>query len=235
MNERNQYSYHRKGNSRVVIQNNRSKINLVIKYSSFLILGLVIILTGISCNNNPTKDDVNTSSNLTEEVNEVSGNLKEDYNAWFQLQGKYIENFNLEIAKVKVGESDYYWDTQDLVVAIVENITDKERGGFFVAQDVYFPVTALDEEIAILENIATQMKNEVRKYNCTRRYITFYGITITFSYSSSERKWVDIRIYYSSDKKPVEIVPENLMNYIQGLKDCKQYIVDYVAGKWNNQ
>jgi hypothetical protein len=233
MNERNQYSYHRKRNSRVVIQNNRSKINLVIKYSSFLILGLVIILTGISCNNNPTKDDVNTSSNLTEEVNEVSGNLKEDYNAWFQLQGKYIENFNLQIAEVKVGENS--WNTQNLVVAMIENLTDKERGGFFIGKDIYFPVAALDEKILILEEIATQIKSEVRKYNCTRRYTTSYGITIIFQYSSQEHKWNNIQIYYSPDSYSVEVKPDCLLNYIQGLKECKKYIIDYTAKKWDNK
>jgi hypothetical protein len=77
------------------------------------------------------------------------------------------------------------------------------------------------------------MKNVARKYNCIRRYITSYGITITFNYSSSDSKWITINIYYS-DKNIVEINSEYLMDYINGLKECKQTIIDFKTGKWSN-
>jgi hypothetical protein len=218
--------------NRVSTKNDKSRINNTIKYPFFLIFALSIMLIETSCKNNATQDDANNSVNSTEEVNRTSSNLEEDYNAWFQLQGKYVENFSLKIAEVNT-HSEYWKD--DLLIAVVENVTDKERGGFFVAKDVYFPIDALDEEIATLENIATQMKNDVRKYNCIRRYITSYGITITFQYSSSESKWVEIQIYYSSDKGAVTIKPEYLEDYIQGLKNCKQCIVEYKTDKWSNQ
>jgi hypothetical protein len=218
--------------SRVSPKNDRSSVNSIIRYPFFVMLLLAIMLIETGCKNNTTKDDANNPANSTEEVNRASGNLEEDYDAWFQLQGKYIEYFALKITEVQIRE--YSWSKEDLTVALVENVTDKERSGFFVTKGVYFSVAALDEEIAILENISAQMKNEMRKYNCTRSYITSYGITITFQYSSPESKWTDVKIYYSSDKSAVEIMPEYLMNYIEGLKVSKQYIIDFKAGKWSN-
>jgi hypothetical protein len=212
-----------------------SRGNNIIKCPFFLIFTLAIMLIGTSCKNNAAKDDTDNSVNSTEteEINKASENLEEDYNAWFQLQGKYVETVNLRVAEVQINESN--WANQrSLVVALVENVTDKERGGFFVAEDIFFPVAALDEEIAILEDISTQIKTVTRIYNCTRRYITSYGITITFNYSSSDSKWVEIDIY-SSDKKTVGINSEYLIDYINGLKDCKQTIIDFKAGKWSNK
>ncbi|MDR1896566.1 MAG: hypothetical protein LBR10_07240 [Prevotellaceae bacterium] len=213
-----------------------SRGNTIARCSFLLIFALPMLLMQTSCKNDGTKDDANNSVNSTEEVNKDSGNLEEDYTAWFQLRGKYVEHFNLKIAEVNVDKYTYdgSFRTEDLVVALVENLTDKERGGFFIMRDVYFPVASIDEEIAVLENIALQMKNEIRKYNCQRRYVTAYGITITFHFSS-ESNWDEIQILYSSDKHVVSIKPDYLMNYIQGLKDCKQYIIDFKAGKWSNK
>ncbi|MDR1898079.1 MAG: hypothetical protein LBR10_14960 [Prevotellaceae bacterium] len=213
-------------------KNDRSRRNIIARCSFLLIFALPMLLMQTSCKNDGTKDDANNSVNSIEEVNKNSGNLEEDYTAWFQLQGKYVEHFSLQIAEVNVDK--YTYSTVDLVVALVENLTDKERGGFFIMRDVYFPVASIDEEIAVLENIALQMKDEIRKYNCQRRYVTTYGITITFHFSS-ESNWDEIEVYYSSDKSSVRIKPEYLMNYIKGLKDCKQCIIDFKAGKWSNK
>jgi hypothetical protein len=217
--------------NRVSPKNDKSRIN-TIKCPFFLIFALAIILFGTSCKNTTTIDDANNPENSTENVTKTSGNLKEDYNAWFQLQEKYVEYFNLSIKEVQLSESS--WNTQQLVVALVENVTDKERGGFFIAKDIHFSITALDEVITTLENIITQIKSDMRKYNCQRLYNTSYGITITFQYSSSESKWNNVKIYYASEEYPVEIKPEYLMSYIQGLKDCKQNIIDFTTGNWSN-
>lgn len=61
------------------------------------------------------------------------------------LQGKYVEMLPLRVAEVQINK--YNW-TRSLSVELVENLTDKERGGFF--GDMFLPVAALDEEITIL-------------------------------------------------------------------------------------
>ena len=214
--------------NRVSPKNVKSRENTTVRSSFFLIFALAIMLIETSCKNNAIEDD---SANTTEKINEAPNILDEDFNAWFQHKEKYVETFNLQITEVKRTE---YW-SEDLVVTMVENITDKQRGGFFNPKgDIYIPVAALDEEIATLEEIATQMKDEAL-YNCLRRYSTSYGITITFHYSSSESKWNEVIIYYASDENTVRIQQEYLMDYIRGLKECKQAIIDFKAGKWSNR
>jgi hypothetical protein len=215
--------------SRVSPKNDRSRVNNLMKWPSFLVFLLSIMLMGTSCKNDTVKED---EVGDTVEVNQTSENLEEDYNAWFQLYGKYVEYFHLQMPEVQVSERN--WDKEGLVVALVENVADKERGGFFVAKNIYFPIAALDEEIATLENIAEQIKRDLRKYNCTRRYVTSYGIIIVFQYSSSDSKWTTVEIAYNSDKSSVKIKPDYLLSYIRGLKDCRQRIADFKAGKWSN-
>jgi len=191
-----------------------------------------IIVFGTNCKNNKTIDNANNSVNSTEKVKISSENLKEDYDAWFELKGKFMENFPLQITEVQYGE--YSWETEKLVIALVENLKDRERGGFFIAKNKHLSVNALNEVIVTLENVATQIKNDTRQYSCNRMYITSHEIQVTFHYSSSKKNWDSVKIYYS-EKNPMEIKPEYLMNYIEGLKVCKQNIVDYTAGKWSNQ
>ena len=118
--------------NRVSPKNDKSRIN-TIKCPFFLIFALAIILFGTSCKNTTTIDDANNPENSTENVTKTSGNLKEDYNAWFQLQEKYVEYFNLSIKEVQRVLLEY----STISSCMVENVTDKERSGF-IAKDIHF-------------------------------------------------------------------------------------------------
>ncbi len=107
----------------------------------FLIFAIAIMLSGASCKKNDTIDDANNTENTSEKVNITSVNFKEDYNAWFELQGKYIESIKLQIREVKI--NDYYYGSEKLMVALVENVTDKERAGFLLRAMNLYPLHLL--------------------------------------------------------------------------------------------
>lgn len=161
--------------------------------------------------------------------------LDNDYNAWFEQPGEYVETYRLKIDEVRVGK--YAYQTEKLIVAFVENLTENLKGGFLLApsssDDVYLPFDALNELIGTLEDVVKQMQSGGCVYNCNRQYITSFGINIVFHYSSTAQKWDTIKIYYTN--RGQEIESEYLQEYINGLKKCKQSIEEFKAGKWDNK
>lgn len=210
---------------------------------SKLILFSGTLLFMIACDNNSSvqKTNQSTSNSSVQKTNQsTSINSQNEYNSWFDLKGKYVEQFNLLIEKVKTGERPR--DFEQLVISLVENKTDEDRGGYFRIEKYisftnseyyYFSVEDMSEIIETLENILSQTKNDIVKYGCTRRYNTSFGTTITFDYSGTENKWENVNIYYYSGN-PTSIDVNYLNNYIQGLKNCKQRILDFKNGKLNN-
>ena len=86
----------------------------------------------IGCSGNGSQSDVKTDKpNVVEAFNKE---LDNDYEAWFRLPGKYVETFRLQIKEVPY--STYSWNGQPkyetFTVAFVENLTDNQRGAFFV-------------------------------------------------------------------------------------------------------
>lgn len=199
-----------------------------------VIWGMVILIAlqmVIGCNG--VKSD--NSEVIVENPPQTQQVLDNDFNAWFEQRGMYVETYRLQVAEVRIGE--YTYQTEKLCVAFVENLTENIRGGFLVAPesngDVYLSAEALNELIGTLEEVVKQMQSGGCVYNCNRQYTTSFGINIVFHYSATAKKWDTINIYYTN--RGQEVKTEYLGGYINGLKKCIQSIEEFKARKWNNK
>ena len=205
-------------------------------YGVFVFVALQVL---VACGN-VAQESAETS--IAEEIgtNEpklLASYLQRNYDAWFELENQTVEYYRLNVAKLRL-ERDTWFGERELNVIIFEDKTDGNRSGFFELGDFYLPVQELKEFVQLLENVYQQMTNDVCRYNCTRRYATSFGVTITYNYSATRgtniKAWQDVTIY-ANGEQVYEIETPYLTGYITGLKDCAQTIDDFVAGKWDNK
>lgn len=109
-----------------------------------VILGMVVLIAlqmVIGCNG--VKSD--KKEVIVENHPQTQPVLDYDYNAWFEQRGEYVETYRLKIDEVRVGK--YAYETEKLIVAFEENLTENIKGGFLLApmnsDDVYLPFNAL--------------------------------------------------------------------------------------------
>ena len=192
----------------------------------------VACLFCFSCNNEKN----NIVDFGTEETVAITSNeLNEDYSAWMNLPGEYVDRFGVVVAEPVC--SIYSWrenKESSMSVIILENRTTGQREGFFNRGNIY-SLSALNELISALEDIGRQINTQTCRYKTTRQYITPHGILIHFAYDGNQ--WDEIVVQYdnrdeydSSD----EIEADYLSGYIDGLKSCVQFITEFKEKKWNN-
>ncbi len=202
------------------------------KLFPFIGIGLFLALLTSSCEN---------SGNTF-----ASGNVpNEEYELWNIIPQQSIETFALRITEIplyKYTTSEYnynihtyiekeYLEKTWLSIQFFENMDKNERCGFLIgADDVYYPLDAITELISALEKIETQIQNDTCTYSCTRFYNTASNLTITYNYDRDKKKWEKINI--PNINKTIDI--ENLNAVIKGLIDCKNSIINYQNGLWDN-
>lgn len=200
------------------------------------VLAIVVLQMLIACGGN-TAQEKPMNQKAGTKLSKASLQLQQNYDAWFELKNQTVEYYRLIVAEVEPFKGA--WSKEELNIAIFENKTNGDRAGFFqLGNDYYLSVKEAKELIQVLEGVSQQISHESCRYSCTRRYVTSFGVTITYNYSSNNssqpKKWQEVTIYVDGDEV-CEIESPYFPDYINGLKKCTQTIDDFVQGVWNNK
>ena len=191
----------------------------------------VALLFCCSCNNT---QNGTTAPDTEEPVVISTDELADNYSAWTNLSGEYVDIFGVTVAEPVTSADMWRENRAGMSVIVLENRTTGQREGFLNKGDIY-SLTALNELIAALEDIGKQVNTQTCRYKTKRQYITSHGISINCIYDGSQ--WSKIHIQYSNDSQygnNDDLTSNHLSGYIDGLKSCVQFIKEFKEKKWNN-